>query len=45
MYCFEFCTAERDTREKRSGMRAFPASGANLPESPPIEIIRDTKTN
>ena len=26
-------------------MRAFPASGANLPVPPPIEIIRDTKTN
>ena len=26
-------------------MRAFPASGANLSVSPPIEIIRDTKTN
>ena len=26
-------------------MRAFPASGTNLPVPPPIEIIRDTKTN
>ena len=26
-------------------MRAFPASGANLHVPPPIEIIRDTKTN
>ena len=26
-------------------MRAFPASGANLHLPPPIEIIRDTKTN
>ena len=26
-------------------MRAFPASGVNLPVSAPIEIIRDTKTN
>ena len=26
-------------------MHAFPASGANLHVPPPIEIIRDTKTN
>ena len=26
-------------------MCAFPASGANLPVPPPIEIIRGTKTN
>ena len=26
-------------------MRAFPASGVNLHVPPPIEIIRDTKTN
>ena len=26
-------------------MGAFPASGANLHVPPPIEIIRDTKTN
>ena len=26
-------------------MRAFPSSGANLHVPPPIEIIRDTKTN
>ena len=34
------------TRVKKAvHMRAFPASGANLSVSPPIEIIRDTKTN
>ena len=34
-----------DTRENAVRMRAFPASGANLHVPPPIEIIRDTKTN
>ena len=34
------------TRVKNAArMRAFPASGGNLPVPPPIEIIRDTKTN
>jgi len=36
----------RPTRVKNAmRMRAFPASGANLPVPPPIKIIRDTKTN
>ena len=34
------------TRVKNAvSMCAFPASGANFPVPPPIEIIRDTKTN
>ena len=36
----------RLTRVKNAvRMHAFPASGANLHVPPPIEIIRDTKTN
>ena len=34
------------TRVKNAArMHTFPASGGNLPVPPPIEIIRDTKTN